>query len=241
MNQLQSKISGSRDQGIRKARRASKTLPRLNIRSARTKALLDGADSDCSAEARMKSPVSSCTLVTAPCTPLRQDSEDDLHEFPESTGTPEIQVSFDNMVLNPVNNSLSSSSLNSRQAERRMAQAHRRKIAAIAEKEYWKSCIKVAVAQDGSKSVRVAQKLCNLGNALLTCKVSRKVLMVSFFCFQIEVNPFLQYCFFTTLTTRNTQNRYPLIKKQYQFCVKSMVAIASSWHVPSTKLDMRRL
>lgn len=51
-----------------------------------------------------------------------------------------------------------------------MTKTHRRNLAAVAEKEYWKSRVKIAAKQHGLKSVCVARGLCNLGSALLTCK-----------------------------------------------------------------------
>jgi len=159
---------------LQRVRKASR-FARINIRSARSKALLDGSESDCSGEDQLNSPRSSCTRVTLPCTPLTQDDEDHVSEFPDSTDTPQIQVctSLSMPLASPdmASNCSSFSSHNSRVVERKLIKKNRYKLAIIAEKHYWKSCISGAAARDGPKSVRVAQLMCNLGNALLTCKV----------------------------------------------------------------------
>jgi len=165
------------DNSCLQTKKTSRRHPRL-IRSARTKALfdeLDGFDSDGNADVRKSSPRSNCTLETLPCTPLAQDIEDDEPDFPESTTTPQIHVSSSRSTLlaSPLitnNHSSTSSSFNSRHEETQMARAQRKKLAGIAENEYWKSCIKSDISTYGAKSVRVAQGFCNIGNAFLTCK-----------------------------------------------------------------------
>lgn len=153
----------------------SRRLSRFNIRSARTKALIDGSDSDGSTEARKHYPRSNYIPRTAPCTPRARDIEDSAPEFPEPTGSPQIHVS-PTISMPPPSPQISenytlSSSISCRDDDKRMARAHRLKLAGIAERQYWITCINNEAARYGSKSVRVAQGLCNLGNALLNCKV----------------------------------------------------------------------
>ena len=159
----------------------SRQLPSLKINSTKTKALLQGPQSD------MISPVSTETSTTVPYTPDSAEDED-CNEFAEFPQSQNVTPSFDipshppyrpkeqQMRLSHRTNrdevSSACSSDFSNYNQKHMVKANKVKHAALAEREYWKKILRSTNIEYGTESLEAARVLFNLGSALLRCKVS---------------------------------------------------------------------